>query len=251
MSEAIDALLRTAAGQVGYLEKASASQLDDPTGNAGYGNYTKFARDLDALGNFYNFKKQGQQYCDIFVDWCFVTTFGESAALRLLCQPLRSAGAGCQFSAGYYRSAGRFYKTGQRGDQIFFTFDGKTVAHTGLVEKTDEYYVYTIEGNTSGASGVIANGGGVCRKRYPRMSAQIYGYGRPDYSIVEEDFMNGKEIYEKLNEYLRVLPCPPAMADELAEAVDLGITDGTRPMELIPRYQAAIMAKRAVEKMKE
>ena len=32
---------------------------------------------------------------------------------------------------------------------------------------------------------------------------------------------------------------------ELAEAVAMGITDGTRPVELVPRYQAAIMAKRA------
>jgi hypothetical protein len=35
---------------------------------------------------------------------------------------------------------------------------------------------------------------------------------------------------------------------ELQEAIDLGITDGTRPMQLIPRYQAAIMAKRAAGK---
>ena len=35
---------------------------------------------------------------------------------------------------------------------------------------------------------------------------------------------------------------------ELAEAVELGITDGTNPMQLIPRYQAAIMAKRAAQK---
>ena len=33
--------------------------------------------------------------------------------------------------------------------------------------------------------------------------------------------------------------------EELEEAVKLGITDGKEPMQLIPRYQAAIMAKRA------
>ena len=37
---------------------------------------------------------------------------------------------------------------------------------------------------------------------------------------------------------------------ELEEAVAMGITDGTDPMGLIPRYQAAIMAKRAVQKGK-
>ena len=36
--------------------------------------------------------------------------------------------------------------------------------------------------------------------------------------------------------------------EELEEAVKLGITDGKEPMQLIPRYQAAIMAKRARER---
>ena len=35
------------------------------------------------------------------------------------------------------------------------------------------------------------------------------------------------------------------------QAMELGITDGTRPMQLIPRYQAAIMCKRAVEAAKK
>ena len=52
--------------------------------------------------------------------------------------------------------------------------------------KVDDNYVYTIEGNTSGASGVIPNGGGVCRKTYYRTYSAICGYGRPDYSLVKE-----------------------------------------------------------------
>ena len=60
-----------------------------------------------------------------------------------------------------------------------------------------------------------------------------------------EDDMTGEEIFEKLNEYLAGLPCPEWAAAELKEAAEMGTTDGARPMELIPRYQAAIMAKRA------
>ena len=67
----------------------------------------------------------------------------------------------------------------------------------------------------------------------------------------EDDEMTGEEIYNKLNEYLRPLACPDWAKAELQEAVDLGITDGGRPMELIPRYQAAIMAKRAVKGKKQ
>lgn len=46
--------------------------------------------------------------------------------------------------------------------------------------------VYTIEGNTSGASGIVANGGGVFEKSYARSHSGIAGYGRPDWSLVEE-----------------------------------------------------------------
>ena len=63
----------------------------------------------------------------------------------------------------------------------------------------------------------------------------------------KEDKMTGAEIYTELNKYLHTMPLPEWAKDELYEAQRLGITDGTRPLELIPRYQAAIMAKRAVQ----
>lgn len=63
----------------------------------------------------------------------------------------------------------------------------------------------------------------------------------------EEDNMTGEQIYNKLNDYLRSQPAPEWAKAELELAIAMGITDGTRPMELVPRYQAAIMAKRAVE----
>lgn len=61
----------------------------------------------------------------------------------------------------------------------------------------------------------------------------------------EDDTMTGKEIYDALNEYTKTLPLPEWAEKEFAEAVAAGITDGTNPMQLIPRYQAAIMALRA------
>lgn len=61
---------------------------------------------------------------------------------------------------------------------------------------------------------------------------------------LEEDNMSGEEIYNKLQEYLGKQPLPSWAKAELDEAVALGVTDGKNPMQLIPRYQAAIMAKR-------
>lgn len=62
MSE-IKKILDIANAEVGYLEKANNSQLDDKTANAGNKNYTKYARDMDAL-NVYNGKKQGYAWCN-------------------------------------------------------------------------------------------------------------------------------------------------------------------------------------------
>ena len=64
----------------------------------------------------------------------------------------------------------------------------------------------------------------------------------------EEDIMTVKEIYDALQSYLAEQPTPDWARAELEEAKELGITDGARPMQLIPRYQAAIMAKRAAER---
>lgn len=169
-----------ALAEAGYLEKTSNSQLDSKTANAGSGNWTKYARDLDNIPGFYNGRKNGYPWCDCFVDWCFVQAFGVEAAKKLLCQPNYSAGAGCTYSAMYYRNKGQFYNRPEVCDQIFFGNAAEST-HTGIVYAVDGSRVYTIEGNTSGASGVVPNGGGVCKKSYPLGSSWIYGYGRPAY----------------------------------------------------------------------
>lgn len=181
-------VIEIALNEVCYLEKKSNSQLDIKTANAGYGNYTKYARDMDAIPGFYNGKKNGFPWCDVFVDWCFVKAFGVDGAKRLLCQPDKSCGAGCGYSAAYYKAKGQFYKSAPKpGDQIFFVDGNGDVCHTGIVYKVDNLYVYTIEGNTSTQSGVIANGGGVFKKSYAITHNRIYGYGRPKYDEVKTE----------------------------------------------------------------
>lgn len=183
MSCYVEKVISIAKNEVGYLEKASNNNLDSKTANAGYNNYTKYARDLDALGNFYNGKKQGYAYCDIFLDWCFVKAYGVENAKRLLCQPNKSLGAGCQYSMNYYKNKGQLKSSPKVGDQIFFKNSSGEISHTGLVYNVDKSYVYTIEGNTSTAAGVIANGGGVCKKKYNLNYKFIAGYGRPKYDV--------------------------------------------------------------------
>lgn len=167
-------LLAVAAAEIGYKEKASNSQLDNPAANAGSANYTKYARDFDQkYPKWYNGKKNGFAWCDMFVDWCFLTAFGYEKALSLLCQPERSCGAGCTYSAGYYKAKGQFYTSNPKpGDQIFFGTSISDCSHTGIVERVDGSKVYTIEGNTSDQ---------VARRTYALSNSKIVGYGRPKY----------------------------------------------------------------------
>lgn len=177
----IEKLIGIAKNEVGYLEKKSNSQLDNKTANAGRNNYTKYARDLDNIPGFYNGKKNGYAWCDVFVDWCFVQVFGVDKAKELLCQPDKSLGAGVYYSANYYKKKKQFYKTPKKGDQIFFINSKGNETHTGLVVNVDSKKVYTIEGNTSSARGVVSNGGCVREKSYSLNYKYISGYGRPKY----------------------------------------------------------------------
>lgn len=176
-----DGLIDMAKSQVGYLEKASNKNLDDFTANAGDKNFTKYARDIRP-------DLQGEPWCDMFVDWCFWKTFGDKDAKLLLCDSTYSAYT--PTSANYYKAKGQYHTSPQVGDQIFF-HNGTRIYHTGIVYKVDSSYVYTIEGNTSSGSEVVANGGAVCYKSYALSNSKIDGYGRPDYSIAEVGYSVG------------------------------------------------------------
>lgn len=175
IQSAIETALNCFRAELGYHEKASNANLDSKTANSGSGNWTKYARDLDRLGNFYNGAKNGYPYCDVTYDWVFVTCFGPDIGRRMLYQPLRSAGAGCLYSAQYYKQNGAWY-TGnpQPGDQVFFSYAPGEYSHTGMVESVQNGTVTTMEGNTSDM---------VARRTYPINSSNIIGYGRPNWQL--------------------------------------------------------------------
>lgn len=167
--KAIDALIATARAEVGYLEKKSNSQLDDKTANAGYNNYTKYWRDVYP-------QYQAQAWCACFVSWCMMKTFGLETAKKLL----------KHWPYTYCPTLGNLFTkhaNPQRGDIVIFYRNG-AFAHTGLVTKVDGDVFYTIEGNTSGGSDIVANGGGVCSKYYYNSKLPGTKFCRPDYSIV-------------------------------------------------------------------
>lgn len=169
MNKAIEKVILIAKNEEGYLEKKSNSQLDSKTANAGSANYTKYWRDIKP-------DYQGQPWCAAFVSWCFMKAFGQEKAEKLL----------KHWPYVYCPTLGNLFARNANpkiGDIVIFYHNG-TFTHTGLVTAVIGDRFYTIEGNTSGASGIIANGGGVCAKSY--FNSQMPGtkFCTPDYSIV-------------------------------------------------------------------
>lgn len=201
-------IIALAEAELGYHEKWQNAGLDDKTAYSGSGNYTKYARDLDSIPNFYNGKKNGYAWCDMFVDWLFVHSFGAETALKILHQPWGSAGAGCTYSLDYYRRDGAFYSSPEPGDQIFFGSVGNS-SHTGLVVAVTSDTVTTIEGNSSDA---------VRKRTLRRNDSSIAGYGRPLWGIV------GDEVPATVPETAPIAPAEPSVSVSIADLPTCTVT---------------------------
>ena len=169
IAQAIDKVIKIAANELGYLEKATNNHLDSKTANAGSNNYTKYWRDVYPA-------YQGQAWCACFVSWVFMKAFGKDTAKKIL----------RHWPYVYCPTLGTLFTkhaNPKAGDIVIFYRNG-TFAHTGIVTKVSGDKFWTIEGNTSGASGVIANGGGVCQKSYFNSKLPGTKFCRPDYTPV-------------------------------------------------------------------
>lgn len=255
----IEKLIELAKSEVGYLEKASAYDLDSKYGNPGTANFTKYARDIDGIPDLLNGRKQGYAWCTIFFLWCLAQIFGAENVAKLCYLPEKSLAAGCKFAVRYYEAAGAYGSKPQVGAQIFFKDGDGVPCHTGIVTGYDDTFVYTIEGNTSGASGVVANGGGVAAKSYRLDYSRIHGYGYPCYEKYEQedDEMTKEQIEQLIEEHTEkkvreILSGKETKVSEwakaeIAEAMERGITDGTRPGGYAKREEVAAMVLRAVK----
>ncbi|MEY8536702.1 CHAP domain-containing protein, partial [Blautia pseudococcoides] len=175
-TEAINKMIQAAKAEVGYLEKRSNSSLDSKTANAGDNNYTKYWRDIKP-------SYQGQPWCAAFVSWVLMRAFGQAAAEKML----------KHWPYVYVPTlAGKFtnYANPQVGDIVMFKHGG-TFTHTGIVTSVSGDYFTTVEGNTSGGSTIIANGGGVCSKSYYNSNLPGTKFARLDWSIVAGQASSG------------------------------------------------------------
>ena len=160
MLNIVNKVLTTAKGQIGYKE----------TGK----NNTKYAKYFDTTAwQFFNTKKQGAEWCSIFVHWCLCQNIAPDKVRKILGEPAakNNCAAGVKYFYEYMKSKKLIVKTPQAGDIIFLNSFG----HVGIVESVDDK-IHTIEGN---------KGDAVKRCTYTKSSSKISAYGRPDYKSVE------------------------------------------------------------------
>lgn len=158
-------VVRLAFSQVGY--KAP-----------GPGKRNKYAAWIDIhYPTFYNGKKNGADWCDVFVDFCVLYMARNAKdAEYVLCQPSRSCGAGCKWSYNYYKAKHRNNSIPHYGDQIFLNTKAGKCCHTGIVYKVDDKYVYYVAGNEGGGHGEVK------KHKIAKTSKSIYAFGVPRYA---------------------------------------------------------------------
>ena len=176
------AMENLAMAEMNYVEKASNKDLYHKTTNAGKNNWTKYGIEMHKL--LPSVMDVPAPWCDCWYDWLCQRLFGTSTAKSLL---------GGNFDDYTVASANMYIKHNawvthdfQLGDQIFFSANDEKVSgiyHTGMFIKYQGNRTFVAEGNTSTARGVVANGGGVCLKDYPRTPNAIVGAGRPKWDL--------------------------------------------------------------------
>lgn len=189
---AVKRLLKTAKKELGYKEKSRDAWERDPeclekkSVGIGFDNYTKYGRDMHSIQpSNMDFPAY---WCDSFVDWCFVKTFGEAPAKALL-------GGFDDYtvnSAELYKTRKLWAEPGERpepGYQVFFR-NSERICHTGIVIKATEKKLYTIEGNTykekKKKEQESIHGGAVACKSYDLSDLRIAGYGKPPYDYFDK-----------------------------------------------------------------
>lgn len=141
--------------------------LYDKTAGASDGNVTKYWEEIKP-------EWQGQPWCGCFITWVFTKALGKERAKELL---KHYPYVYCPTMAKLFT----LHANPKVGDIVIFYRNG-VFAHTGLVIAVDGDKFTTIEGNTSGASSIVPNGGGVCQKTYYNSKLPGTKFCRPDYS---------------------------------------------------------------------
>ena len=157
-------IILIANSQVGYMEKASNSNLDSFTENAGSANYTKY-------GAWYG--NNGEYWCATFVSWC-----ANQAEISETMVPKYES---CDAGMLTFKSWGRFYSSQAYGGNytpkvgdIFFTGPNESDStHTGIVVGVSGSTITVVDGNCDNK---------VSRHTMNLSDSALLGFGNPVYA---------------------------------------------------------------------
>ena len=130
--------------------------------------------------NWYNGQEGFMEYCAAFVSWVG-DQHGQIENGNI------PKFAWVKVGVDFYKDKGRFkYNkeyTPKPGDIVFFNWNSANdlIDHVGFVEKFEDGYVYTIEGNVGGSTPSKAVARKVVTRKYKKDSLHLYGYGIPEY----------------------------------------------------------------------
>lgn len=191
-------LLAVALSQLGYMESDSVEDMSGETG--GSDNYTEFNYNMGDFGVGYG--TGNYDWCASFVSFCLLQSrCTEQNKISDWCRKHMGdpdyiwREVGCPKWAENLETVGKYEHskanggdyTPQSGDLIFFRWaPNKAIGHIGIVVYCDGERVYTVEGNTSGGTTMVSNGGAVYFKNYAIDYSCIDGYGIMPYVENEE-----------------------------------------------------------------
>jgi len=227
-----------AMSQAGYLESNSAGSYAGTT--AGSGNYTEYNYNMGNWGSGYAY-----EWCATFCSWAiYQAQCTNQGSISDWCRNHKYTNSayiwrevGCAHWADQLRHYGYFkyskHNGGtyapQPGDLIFYDWAGGKSGedHIGIVVYSDSSYVYTIEGNTSDAQGLVSAGGGVFFKKYSLGYGYITGYGVLPYKSVSS--------VEKID-YSGAKPTPGYYVNTNGTKALYSTQTGTSTLVTVPRH---------------
>ena len=224
ISEAKRDLVNWCNSQVGYHEAWDGSN--------------KYGADGDWTKKLYGFDGSNVPWCDLMVDYAFIHTFGYETGTRMTFQ-YPSGYALCRASADAYKQHGHWYDRfhPELCDQVFFYDGSGEINHTGIVVGVNGDQITCVEGNFGDAVG---------RTYYNyKISNQIAGYGRPDWSLVEQmsdaDYPGDIPTVEEQTPAIESEP-QPAIDDSTRAYIHLQNGDGiNHPIPEVKAWQNLLL----------
>ena len=120
-------------------------------------------------------------YCAMFVSWCFA----QAGLSSLVAASTPKGFSYCPDGLAWFQKKGCVVDkySGKPGDIVFFSWNGHTAEHVGIIVAASKDGITTMEGNTSAdhKTGSQANGDGVWLRHRPYLN--VMAIVRPKYPV--------------------------------------------------------------------